>query len=64
MRSQANPFTPAMEDAIRGIRANWPPRKVMVFDRMREYGVALVKAGGGTYVVHPTGGITKLEEEG
>lgn len=55
------PFTPAQQEAIRGIRAAFPPRKVMVRNRMREGGYALVQAGGSTWIVTKTGGIRSCQ---
>lgn len=49
-------------DAIRGIRANAGLRKTKVYDRRREWGGALVKQMGKTYVVSSTGAI-HVEEQ-
>jgi hypothetical protein len=50
-------FNPEVEAAIRGIRANFLPRRVMVFDRTAEWGGALVKAGGETWSIGDRGEI-------
>lgn len=52
-------FSPAVEDAIRGIRANAGPRRTMVLDRRLEWGGALVKQAGVVWVVTAEGRIVR-----
>lgn len=54
-------FTAAQEDAIRGIRAAFPPRRVMVFSMRPVSDHALVKAAGVEWVVSRDGAIRKVE---
>ncbi len=56
-------FNPAVEEAIRGIRANFLPRQVKVFDRTREWGGALVKGGGEVWMVGSDGEIHRLADQ-
>lgn len=56
-------FNPAVAEAIRGIRANFLPRRVMVFDRTREWGGALVKAGGEVWSVSQSGAIHRHADQ-
>lgn len=63
MRRQKPQFTPAVAEAIRGIRANFLPRQVMVFDRTREWGGALVKAGGEVWTVSKDGSIYRHADQ-
>ena len=56
-------FNPAVQDAIRGIRANFLPGRVMVFDRTREWGGALVKAGGEVWTVGHNGNIRRHDDQ-
>jgi hypothetical protein len=56
-------LTEAQEDAIRGIRAAFPPRKVMVSNRNLDplWGCAVAKAGGDTYLVMKNGQIRRCD---
>ena len=55
------PFSPEVESAIRAIRANMGPRKTQVFDRRLEWGGAIVKQNGETWIVTETGAIHREE---
>lgn len=52
--------TAAQADAIRGIRAAFPPRRVMVFDKRILDGSFHVKSGGKAWVVTAEGTIITL----
>lgn len=56
----AHRFTQAQEDAIRGIRAAFPPRKVMVTSLRPVSDHAMVKACGAKWVVSTGGEIQKV----
>lgn len=62
-RNKSAEFNPAVADAIRGIRANFLPGRVMVFDRTREWGGALVKAGGEVWTVSSDGSIFRHADQ-
>ena len=49
-------------EAVRGIRANFLPRRVKVFNRP-EWGCLLVKAGGEAWIVDQFGTIIRLADQ-
>lgn len=51
-------MTNAQENAVRGIRANWPARRVMVTEKP-EWGCVVAKADSRTFFVFPDGRIVE-----
>ena len=56
-------YAAPVEEAIRGIRANFLPRQVMVYDRTRQWGGALVKAGGEVWTISSDGSIYRHADQ-